>query len=283
MAPGSVAPMTSVAGSAGIGALLRDWRQRRRLSQLDLALVAGVSARHLSCVETGRARPSAEMVLRLAGHLDVPLRDRNSLLLAAGFAPVYEQRPLDAPEMAAVREAIDLVLAGHDPLPAVVADQSWNLVAANRGMALFTDGVAPELLKPPANILRMTLHPEGMASRIINLGVLREHLLEQLARRVAVTSDPADAALLEELRGYPGRTPDDDPVPPAGQPTGAGIVVPVRVRSAFGELSFFSMIATFGTAVDITVAELSIESFFPADAATAEALRTHAATVAAHA
>jgi transcriptional regulator with XRE-family HTH domain len=248
-----------------VGPLLRDWRQRRRLSQLDLALDAGVSARHLSFVETGRSRPSPEMIIHLAEQLDVPLRDRNQLLLAGGYAPVYGERPLDAPEMQPVRDALDLVLAGHEPYPAAVVDRGWNMVAANPAVGLLTEGVAAELLEPPANVLRASLHPDGMAPRIANLGEWRAHLLERLERQVQLTGDEALAALHEELLGYPGpEAPGHDP--------GAGIVVPLRLRTEAGELAFFSTVTTFGTPVDITVSELAIESFYPADAATAEAV-----------
>jgi transcriptional regulator with XRE-family HTH domain len=252
---------------APLGTLLRDWRRRRRLSQLDLALEAGVSARHLSFLETGRSQPSREMVLHLAEELDVPLRDRNQLLLAAGFAPAYEERRIDAPEMAPVREALDRVLTGHEPYPAVVVDRWWNLVAGNRSIALFTGMVAPELLEPPANALRIALHPDGTAPRIANLGEWRAHLLERLHRQAAVTADPRLERLYEELSGYPA--------PPVDEPFEIDeIAVPLRIRADDGqELAFFSTIATFGTAVDITLAELSIEAFFPADPITAGALR----------
>jgi transcriptional regulator with XRE-family HTH domain len=258
--------VTGLAGDLRIGPLLRDWRRRRRLSQLDLALEAGVSARHLSFVETGRSRPSAEMVLHLAEQLDVPLRDRNALLLAAGFAPAYAERPLDAPEMAPVREAIQLVLDGHDPYPAVVVDRRWNVVASNRGLAALMTGVAPWLLEPPVNVMRLSLHPQGAAQQIVNLGEIRAHLLERLGRQVSVTGDEALRALLDEVAAYPA--PPHDAPPPAQD-----IVLPLRLRSDAGELSLFSSVATFGTAVDVTVSELVIESFFPADARTAEILR----------
>ena len=248
-----------------VGPLLRDWRRRRRLSQLDLALEAGISTRHLSFVETGRAKPSREMVLHLAEELEVPLRERNRLLLAAGYAPVYGERGLDAPEMEPVREALEAVLRGHDPYPAAAVDRGWNLVAANAGAGLLLEGVAPELLEPPANVLRISLHPDGLAPRIANLGQWRAHLLERLARQVALTADDGLAGLLEELRGYPGAAGDDEP----GE---SEIAVPLRLRRDDGELSFISTVTTFGTAVDITVSELSIEAFFPADAETAEAL-----------
>jgi transcriptional regulator with XRE-family HTH domain len=250
-----------------LGTLLRDWRGRRRLSQLDLALEAGVSARHLSFVETGRSRASREMVLHLAEQLDVPLRDRNQLLLAAGYAPAYQERTIDAPEMEPAREALRRVLEGHEPYPAAVVDRWWNLVAANASLAVFTDGVAAELLEPPVNVLRLTLHPDGISSRFANLAEVRAHLLDRLRRQVALTADEALRALHEEVSAYPA--PDTLEV----HDTAGQIAVPMRLRTEDYELSFFSTIATFGTAVDVTLAELSIEAFFPADPATATALR----------
>jgi len=248
-----------------LGTLLRDWRHRRRLSQLDLALEAGVSARHLSFLETGRAKPSREMVLHLSEQLDVPLRDRNHLLLAAGFAPAFEERPIDAPEMSPVREALDRVLTGHEPYPAVVVDRWWNLAAANRSIAMFTEHVPADLMEPPVNVLRVSLHPDGMASRILNYGEWRAHLLERLQRQVVLTGDGRLAALFEEVSAYPGET---------AQVHGPGgeIAVPLRYDAGGRELAFFSTIATFGTAVDITLAELSIEAFFPANHTTARYL-----------
>jgi transcriptional regulator with XRE-family HTH domain len=260
-------------GPPRVGALLRDWRTRRRLSQLDLALEAGVSPRHLSFVETGRSRPSAEMVLHLAEQLEVPLRERNQLLLAAGYAPVYGQRGLEEPEMEPVREAIELLLRGHDPYPALVVDRHWGMVAANAAVALLTAGVAPELMAPPVNVLRVSLHPDGMAPRILNLGQWRAHLLERLEREATATGDPALAALHEELAAYPG--------PPAPADTAGqfgDVAVPLRLRSGEDQLALISTVTTFGTAKDVTLAELSIESFFPADAATADALRAFVAT-----
>jgi transcriptional regulator with XRE-family HTH domain len=257
--------MTATASRPPVGGLLRDWRHRRRLSQLDLALDAGVSARHLSFVETGRSRPSPEMVLHLADQLEVPLRERNHLLLAAGYAPVYAERPLDDPEMEPVRRALDFLLAAHDPYPAVVVDRRWNLVAANQSLGLLTALVAPELLEPPANVLRASLHPDGLAPHIANLAEWRAHLLERLERQAAVSGDAELTALRAELEGYPG--------PHAEHEVGDDILVPLRIRAGGGELAFFSTIATFGTAVEITAAELAIESFFPADDATAAYVR----------
>jgi MmyB-like transcription regulator ligand binding domain len=206
------------------------------------------------------------MVLHLSDQLDVPLRDRNRLLLAAGFAPAFEERPIDAPEMAPVREALERVLTGHEPYPAVVVDRWWNLAAANRSIAMFTDQVPAHLMEPPVNVLRVSLHPDGMASRILNYGEWRAHLLDRLQRQVALTADERLAELYEELSAYPGET---------GELHGRGgeIAVPLRYDADGRELAFFSTIATFGTAVDITLAELSIEAFFPADQATADYLR----------
>jgi transcriptional regulator with XRE-family HTH domain len=256
--------MATAMASPGVGPLLRDWRKRRRLSQLDLALEAGVSARHLSFVETGRSRPSADMVLQLADQLEVPLRNRNQLLLAAGHAPVFEQHDLEDPEMAPVRKAIDLILDGHDPYPAVVIDRAWEMLGANRAVAVLTEGVAPDLMAPPVNVMRVALHPNGMAPRIANLGEWRGHLLERLERQIALTGDPALANLRDEVAAYPGpeHTGGSEPE----------IAVPLRLHSELGELSFISTVATFGTAVEVTASELSIESFFPADEQTAEAL-----------
>jgi transcriptional regulator with XRE-family HTH domain len=267
-----VAVPTAAAGTRGlrVGPLLRDWRRRRRLSQMDLALEAGVSTRHLSFIETGRSRPSAEMVLHLAEELDVPLRDRNQLLLAAGYAPVYGQRGLDEPEMGPVREALDAVLRGHEPYPAVVVDRHWGMVAGNSAVALLTEGVAPELLEPPVNVLRVSLHPDGVASRIVNLAEWRAHLLDRLGRQAVSTGDPALAALFEELSELPGSGPHE-PYDLAVN----DIAVPLRLRVGDAELAFISTMTMFGTATDITVAELSIESFFPADETTAHYLRGH--------
>lgn len=259
--------MAEVAERPQIGALLRDWRERRRMSQLDLALAAGVSARHVSFVETGRSRPSAEMVMQLAETLDVPLRDRNSLLLAAGYAPAFAQRDLADPEMGPVREAIERVLRGHEPFPALVVDRHWGMVAANQPVSALMSGVAEWLLEPPVNVLRLSLHPEGLAPRIANLAEWRAHLLDRLGRQAVVSGDPALFALHEELAAYPGGGQG------AADFEAGEIAVPLRLRAGDSELSFISTATTFGTAVDVTLSELSIESFFPADEATAAALR----------
>jgi transcriptional regulator with XRE-family HTH domain len=248
------------------GELLREWRRRRSLSQLELATRSAVSTRHLSFIETGRARPSREMLLHLAQRLEIPLRERNRMLLAAGFAPVFGERTLEDPELGAVREALDRFLAAHEPYPAVVLDRHWNVVAANRGLAVLVDGVAPALLAPPANALRLTLHPDGMAPRIANLDEWSRHLLDRLRREAAITGDPGLEALLGELSGYAG-VAGEGPEDAAG-----GIVVLLRLRHADGELRLFSTVTTFGTALDVTLADLTIEAFYPADAETAQRL-----------
>ena len=250
------------------GDLIREWRQRRRLSQLDLAIAANVSSRHLSFVETGRSRPTSEMILHLAEHLDVPLRDRNALLLAGGFAPAYPERGLAEPELHAVKNALKRVLDGHEPYPAAVVNRWWELVDANAGIALFTGGASPELLAPPVNVLRLSLHPDGMAPRIANLPEWRAHLLARLHRQAEATGDPRLFSLYSELEAYPGGQGDQGAQPPL--PT--DVVVPLRYRTAQAELSFLSITAVIGTPMDVTVEELAIESFYPADPQTAKAL-----------
>ena len=261
--------MTPAAGAPHPGQLLREWRLRRNLSQLRLASGAAVSTRHLSFIETGRARPSREMILYLADRLEVPLRERNRLLLSGGYAPAYGERPLESDEMAAVRGALERVLAAHEPYPAVVLDRRWNLVLANGPVGLLTEGIAPDLLEPPANALRATLHPDGLAPRIVNLGEWSAHLLHRLRREIEATADEELAALRDELLTYPGireRSPAPERVAPAD------IVLPLELRHGDGTLSFFSTVTTFGTPNDVTLAELSLEAFYPADTATASFL-----------
>jgi transcriptional regulator with XRE-family HTH domain len=264
--------MAVVSFQPRVGPLLREWRKRRRLSQLELALDAGISARHLSFVETGRSTPSPEMVLLLAAQLEVPFRERNQLLLAAGYAPAFPQRSLEDPELAPVREALDLILTGHEPYPALVVDRGWNLVAANSAMGALAEWVDPALLEPPVNVMRVGLHPRGLARWIVNLGEVRAYFVGRLARQVAISGDADLAALLEEVEGYPAPEHEHDP---ACEAPASEILTPLmRLRAPDGrELSFFATVATFGTAVEVTTSELSIELAFPADAATAEALR----------
>jgi transcriptional regulator with XRE-family HTH domain len=257
-----------------VGRLLREWRGTRRMSQLELSVQAGVSARHLSFVETGRARPTREMILRLAQELDVPLRSRNELLLAGGFAPAYAERPLGGPQLATVLASLRDVLAGHEPYPAVLIDRHWTMIDANAAATRLLAGSAPQLLEPPVNVLRLSLHPDGMAPRITNLAEWRTHVLHRLDRQAAATADPVLHALHDELTALPDGTPpaQSDGRSPA-RPD--GIVVPLRFRTGDGtELSFFSITSVLGTPLDVTLSELAVESFLPADAATAEALRT---------
>ena len=251
-----------------VGEQLREWRRRRRMSQLDLACEADISTRHLSFVETGRAVPSREMLLRLVERLAVPLRERNALLLAAGFAPMFKARALDDPELRIARGVIGRLLAGHAPYPALAVDGHWNLVLANDAVAPLLEGAAADLLAPPVNVLRLSLHPRGLASRIVNFGEWRAHLLARLHAQVVASADPVLAALLRELADYPV-PPDADAAPP--HDTG-GIAVPLRLRTAAGVLNLLSTTTVFGTPVDITLAELALETFFPADEATARAL-----------
>ncbi|MGJ4804216.1 helix-turn-helix domain-containing protein [Luteimonas sp. SDU82] len=259
---------TTSARIRNVGDQLRDWRQRRRLSQLDLAGLADISPRHLSFVETGRSVPSRAMLLRLSDRLEVPLRERNALFIAAGYAPVYSERRIDDPSLAQARHAIDLVLRGHEPYPALAVDRHWNLQAANRALAPLLEGVAPELLAPPVNVLRLSLHPQGVAPRIANLGQWRAHLLHRLGQQVEATGDATLQALREELAAYPAPSHDGD-----GDGDPGAVVVPLRLRTALGELSFLSTTTVFGTPVEVTLSELAIESFFPADATTGERLR----------
>ena len=254
-----------------IGEHLKQWRQRRRLSQLDLALDAEISTRHLSFVETGRSRPSREMVLHIAERLEIPLRERNILLLAAGYAPQFTERSLDDPALAAARRAVDVVLAGHEPYPALAIDRHWSLVAANRMVAVFLEGMPEAMLAPPLNVIRLSLHPDGLAPRIVNYVAWRAHLIERLRLQVDATADPAIMALLDEVSGYPVPAGADDA--PGEGPDLGGVAVPFRLRTSHGILSAYSTTTIFGTPLDVTLSELAIESFFPADAATAEALR----------
>jgi transcriptional regulator with XRE-family HTH domain len=250
------------------GTLLREWRQRRNLSQLELARRSAVSARHLSFIETARARPSGEMVLHLAERLDVPLRERNQLLLAAGFAPVFSERSFDEREMAPVRQALERFLTAPEPYPALVVDHHWNVVAANRGVAFVNRDVAPELRTPPANALRIALHPDGLASRISNLAKWSGYLLARLRREIEATRDPELESLYEELVAYPGTTTQYDP---ADLPNPSDVLLMQELRLEDRRVAFFCTLTTFGTPRDLTLAELTV-SFFPANPETAEAL-----------
>jgi transcriptional regulator with XRE-family HTH domain len=243
-----------------VGQRLRQWRTTRRMSQLELSAQAGVSARHLSFVETGRSRPTREMILRLAGELDVPLRSQNELLLAGGFAPAHAESELGDAHLAAVLSSLRAVLTAHAPYPALLIDRHWTMIDANDAVGPLTAGCAAWLLEPPVNVLRLSLHPAGMAPRIGNLAEWRTHVLHRLDRQAAATADPVLRELHTELAGYPGGRSATRP---------DGLVVPLR----FDDLAFFSITSVLGTPLDVTLSELAIESFLPADAATAAAMR----------
>ncbi|MGW8743351.1 helix-turn-helix domain-containing protein [Streptomyces sp. NPDC055794] len=265
----------TVPATQGVGPLLRAWRERRRVSQLELALRADSSARHISFVETGRSRPSEEMVLRLAEHLDVPVRERNALLLAAGYAPHYPETPLDDPALGALREGMERLIRGYEPYPALIVDGTYQVLAANRGVAMLMDGVAEHLLAPPLNAMRLTLHPEGLAPRIRNLRQWRGHLLEQMERQIALQRSEPLRALYDEVAAYP--VPDTAPeTAPDGEPDEAVpyFALPMRIEHGGRTLSFISSISTFNTPMDVTVAELAIETLLPADPATVKYLHT---------
>ncbi len=253
-----------------VGSLLRKWRQRRRLSQLGLAVEAEVSQRHLSFLESGRSQPSREMIMQLTDRLAVPLRDRNVILNAAGYAAHFPQHPLDAPELGAAREAIDRILQVHLPHPALAVDRHWTLLSANAAATFLMTGVAPHLLDGEVNVLRLTLHPDGLAPRILNLGEWRGHVLARLGHEIEHSADPRLAALSEELSAFPSPTSGRYRHPPPERYQ--QIAVPLRMKSDAGPLSFLSTTTVFGTAVDITLSEVTIEAFFPMDAETARAM-----------
>ncbi|MDQ1024889.1 transcriptional regulator with XRE-family HTH domain [Streptomyces umbrinus] len=282
-AAASASPSTSTPAATsakGVGPLLRGWREQRRVSQLELALRAGSSARHISFVETGRSRPSEEMVLRLAEHLDVPVRDRNALLLAAGYAPRYPETPLDDPALDALREGVVRLIQGYEPYPAFVVDATYNVVAANRGIAMLLDTVPEHLLAPPLNAMRLTLHPEGLAPRIRNLREWRGHLLAQMERDIALRRSEPLRALYEEVAAYPYPSEgSSEGSPGSGSDEGTGETVPyfalpMQIEHDGRVLSFISSISTFNTPMDVTVAELAIETLLPADPATVKYLQS---------
>ncbi|WP_406873881.1 helix-turn-helix transcriptional regulator [Aminobacter sp. P9b] len=253
-----------------VGGLIREWRTRRRMSQLDLAMEAEISQRHLSFMESGRSAPSRDMVLHLAERLSIPLRQRNQLLLAAGYAPTFGERPLDHPSLAPAMDAVRMVLKGHEPYPAIAVDRHWNLIEGNAALAPMLAGVEDaSLLEPPVNVLRLSLHPKGVAPRIVNLHEWRSHLIERLKHQNDTAGDPVLEALERELLSYPDG-------PRTGRPIQAdpqAIAHPLRLRMGDAVLSFISTITVFGTPLDVTLSELAIESFFPADEETAAHLR----------
>lgn len=267
-ARGRPAAYRHVVSTTAVGQQLRRWRERRHLSQLELAARADVSTRHVSFVENGRSRPTSTMILRPAEQLDVPLRERNALLVSGGFAPAYPERPLGASAMAVVNDAVMAILEAHQPFPALVVDRHWDLVSANAPVYAMVSGAAAELLEPPVNVLRLTLHPRGLAPRILNLPQWRAHLLDRLGREYASSGDEGLVALREEIAAYP--VASHGPVD-----TTSGPVVPMRLRVGADVLSMFSLTTVFGTPHEVTVSELAIETFYPADEETARALRAH--------
>lgn len=262
-------PTAHTAAPSSFGQRLRHWRQHRRLSQQELSDQAEISTRHVSFLETDRSVPSREMVLRLAERLQLPLRERNQLLTSAGYAAMYRERPLDHPDMAEARAAVDLILRCHEPYPALAMDRHWHMVAANRMVPVFLAGIDPGLLQPPVNILRLSLHPQGLAPQIANLGQWKHHLFERLQQQIQNTADPALRELLEELKGF-----DSSHGPDRAHLQGEtrGVVMPFQLDTAYGQLNFISTVTIFGSPVDITLQELALETFLPADAHTSAVL-----------
>jgi len=258
--------MSTAVESAPVGSLLREWRTRRRVSQLELSSETGVSTRHLSFIETGRARPSREMLMRLSEHLDLPLRERNSLLLAAGYAPEYAQTPLSAESMRDLRRSLQALVDAHTPCPAMAVDHAWNLVLANDPAFAFVEDVPDELLTEPINIIRLLMHPDGLRDRIGNFEEYSAHVLIRLARQERATGDVAIRELIRECESYPG----------VGRPRGMthalAPVLAIRMTAGGAALSFFTVVSTLGAPYDVTLDEIVIESFFPADAETAQAI-----------
>jgi transcriptional regulator with XRE-family HTH domain len=255
-----------------VGSLLREWRQRRRLSQLDLACDANISTRHLSFIETGRAQPSRGMILQLAERLEIPLRERNTLLTAGGYAQIYPERKLDDPALDAGRKAVQLVLSGHEPYPALAIDRHWTLIASNRAIPPLLAGIDSTLLQPPVNVLRLSLHPAGLAPRIVNISEWRSHLITRLRQQIDITADHFLMDLMKELCNYP--SPDGIARSESAElRESAGVAVPLRLATDSGTLALISTTMVFGTPVDITLSELAIESFFPADESSAATLR----------
>jgi transcriptional regulator with XRE-family HTH domain len=257
--------------SPDAGDLLREWRERRRFSQLELAGVAEISTRHLSFIETGRSRPSRRVLLRLAEAMAVPLRARNALLLAAGYAPAYPETPLADPVMQPVRDALDRIVALHEPYPALVVDRHWNVVTANPASAILLEGVAADLLEPPVNAVRVSLHPRGLAPRTLNFDTWAGYLIGGLRQQVESSGDPGLRALLDEVSRYPGIPSEPPPPGPADR-----VVTAVRYAMADGDLALFTSIATLGAPTDVTASELAIETFYPADEQTAAILQRRA-------
>lgn len=255
---------------ADFGSRLRDWRNRRRLSQLQLAGDSDISARHLSFIETGRSQPSRAMVLRLTETLGVPLRERNVLLVAAGYAPIFAERAMSDPALEPAADAVGFVLTAHEPWPALAVDRHWNLIQANRALAPYIAGSASHLLSPPSNVLRLSLHPDGMGSRIVNYGEWRDHIIARLRRSLETSADPGIADLMNELLDLPSpfRTRTRIGTAPGG------VLIPLVMETVVGTISMFSTTTVFGTPLDVTLEEVAIESFFPADKSSRDRMRS---------
>jgi transcriptional regulator with XRE-family HTH domain len=258
--------MEAVVEQRGLGAALHGWRTRRRVSQLELALRARTTQRHVSFIESGRSVPGRAMILRLAEALEIPLRERNALLLAAGYAPVFPEKSLEDPALAPVREALDRILDGHLPYPAVVTDRNADVVSANQAFTALTSDAAPELRQPPINLSRLLLHPRGLAPQIVNLDEWAWHVIDAVRNRASRTSNERLDALADELEELV-------PSPPRSNPDHIGFAVPLRLRWRDSELHLLTTLTHFGTAHDVTVAELGLEAFLPADASTASLLQ----------
>lgn len=259
---------TSATGDSSAGPMLRSWRERAGLSQLDLALRADSSSRHISFIETGRSRPSREMVLNLAEQLEVPVRERNALLVSAGYAPHYPETPLDSPALEHLRADLERMVTAYEPYPALALDGAYQVLAANRGIVMLLDGVAPWLLEPPVNAMRITLHPDGLARRIVNFREWRGHLLHQMERQLALLRSESLRALYEEVTAYP--------LPPGGEETvgeASPFALPMVIEHAGRRLAFLSAVTTFNTPMDVTVSELAVETFLPAGPETAKDLQ----------
>jgi transcriptional regulator with XRE-family HTH domain len=257
---------------APIGEQLRSWRERRQLSQLELSLVADVSARHLSFVENGRAQPGRDLILRLAKELDVPLRDRNALLVSAGFAPVFRQRQFDDPSFDPVRAIIAATLETHKPFPAYVIDRHWSVVASNSAIPELFEGVDPELLIAPINVVRMILHPRGIAPRLLNFSTWRRHYLAQLRRQITLTGDTILQELYREASSYPHPGSEDA----QSEVSADGPAIAFEVMTRLGRLSFLSATTVFGSPADVTLEEIALELLYPANTFTAQTVRNHA-------
>ena len=264
--------MIKTVATNNVGGLLRKWRERRHLSQLDLAYETEISQKHLSFVELGRSQPSREMILRLSEQLEIPLRERNMLLNAAGFAAIYPERSLNDESLTAARRAVDAILKALEPNPSFAVDRYWTMVAANKAAKIFTEKVDSSLLQPPINMLRICLHPKGFTPQVINYPQWRKNVLDYLYKQVQTTADQLLINLYEELKNYP-KPPFTKYNSQIREIDYSGFAIPMQIMTKDGELSFISTVTVFGTPIDVTVSELAIETFFPANDQTAEILK----------